>query len=213
MTHVTWYVSCVICHVSHVTSHRQPQPQTFPLLTPPPFTVGLFTKTEPKTRFLSFGTLAILTKYICAITLLHSGATESQRRKWDSKNWKQVMEILWQLTSQFYLGHWHSSSRRWQLPAGGQPEYEHQSVNTRVWTPECEPQSMNTSVNTRVWTPECDSQSMNTRIWTPECEHQSVNTRVWQPEYEHQSMNTRVWTPEYEHQIVTTRLWTPECEH
>ena len=128
-------------------------------------------------------------------------------------NRKQVMEILWELTSQFYLGHWHSSSRRWQLPAGGQPEYEHQSVNTRVWTPECEPQSMNTSVNTRVWTPECDSQSMNTRIWTPECEHQSVNTRVWQPEYEHQSMNTRVWTPEYEHQIVTTRLWTPECEH
>ena len=43
----------IMCHVSPVTCHQrqQSQPQTLPLLTPPLFSVGWFTPTEPTTHF------------------------------------------------------------------------------------------------------------------------------------------------------------------
>ena len=45
-------VGWVICHVSRVTSHMpEPEPRTFPLLTPPLCTAGCFAKTQKNTFF------------------------------------------------------------------------------------------------------------------------------------------------------------------
>ena len=51
-------VACVVYHLSHVTYHvssaktPQPQPQTFPLLTPQLGTVGWFAKTHKLKKLL-----------------------------------------------------------------------------------------------------------------------------------------------------------------